>query len=90
MIAKMATIYWNASLAIAAANTSSVKDSFLRDIVLLATCELPFLNSDGSQGTISLHASDIAPRDLEPLSTRAWTLQEASYPPESSTSEIAT
>jgi hypothetical protein len=80
-IAKMAAIYRNASMTIAAANTSSVKNSFLRDIVLPATCELPFLNPDRSPGTISLGAGDIASRDLEPLSTRAWTLQESLLSP---------
>jgi hypothetical protein len=39
------------------------------------------LNPDGSPGAISLGASDIAPGDLESLSTRAWTLQESLLSP---------
>lgn len=77
----MTATYRNASLKIAARNTSSVRDSFLREIVLSATCELPFLNPDGSRGTIYLGASDLTAQDFEPLSTRAWTLQEALLSP---------
>jgi hypothetical protein len=83
-ITKMGAIYKNASLTIAAKNSSSVRDGFLLPKDPDQAFYLPFLLPDGRVGHVTLmdtpmYHSDSANRGWpyrEPLDTRGWALQE--------------
>jgi hypothetical protein len=79
-IARMANIYQNALVTIAATNTLRCTDGFLskRARPSHETCieDLPWSCSDGSLGKVSLDRQSWYRADQEPLNRRAWTLQE--------------
>lgn len=79
-IAKMANIYQDALVTIAATNVSRCTESFLsrrcrpRSEIFIG--DLPWSCGDGSFGKVALHCQDMYSADQEPLNKRAWTLQE--------------
>jgi len=79
-ISRMGSIYKNATLTIAAANTTRVQDSFLTPRPVPRSCTLPYLLPDGSLGTLWI-------KDGNPdwlvghLDSRAWALQESLLSP---------
>jgi hypothetical protein len=84
-IARMASIYQNALVTIAATNTSRCIDGFLLDRyppngeILIE--DLPWSCDDGSFGKVCLHRQSWHRVDREPLNQRAWTLQERMLSP---------
>jgi hypothetical protein len=79
-ISRMGSIYKNATLTIAAANTIGVQDSFLAPRPAPRSCTFPYLLPDGRFGTLW-----VKPRYtdhlLNPLDSRAWALQESLLSP---------
>jgi hypothetical protein len=79
-IAKMASIYQNSLLTIAATSASTCTEGFLSDreppIGDMLIENLPWTCQDGNTGQISLHRQSDYRVDQEPLNQRAWTLQE--------------
>ena len=78
----MGLIYRNAAATIAAANSGSAKDGFLRDWPMYEPCALPLLLPSGELGTIFVEKvqklgsfTDDVP--FAPLDLRGWTLQES-------------
>jgi hypothetical protein len=78
--AKMAGIYQNSLLTIAATSASTCTEGFIsyRDppICDVIIENLPWACQDGNRGRISLHLQSYSRVDQEPLNRRAWTLQE--------------
>jgi hypothetical protein len=79
-INRMGTIYKNAVLTIAAANTNSAHDSFLADRTVPSTCTLPYLLPDGTVGKLWL-CHGYPELILSPLDSRGWGLQESLLSP---------
>ena len=79
-ISRMGSIYKNATLTIAAANTIGVQDSFLAPRPAPRSCTLPYLLPDGRFGTLWVKPryTDYLPN---PLDSRAWALQESLLSP---------
>jgi len=79
-INRMGSIYKNATLTIAAANTTSVQESFLTPRPIPQCCTLPYLLPNGTYGTLWI--KDKFPNwILSPLDSRAWALQESLLSP---------
>ncbi|KAE9376151.1 HET-domain-containing protein, partial [Stipitochalara longipes BDJ] len=79
-ISRMGSIYKNATLTIAAANTRSVQDSFLAPRPIPQCCTLPYLLPDGNFGTLWIK-DEFPDWLLSPLDNRAWVLQESLLSP---------
>jgi hypothetical protein len=75
-IAVMGNIYKNAILTIAAGSAASTDEGFLMKRSLPAACCLPFYVSEQQSGTIWLQDQKTFKRPMEPLDSRAWTMQE--------------
>ncbi|KAI0534499.1 HET-domain-containing protein [Xylaria digitata] len=87
-IGRMGAIYQNAFVTIAAATSSSVHDSFLRNRSVFntkyPTCTIPFtLDSDGSHNPSNITVVPVHAHrsDVFPLNKRGWAFQEALLPP---------
>ncbi|KAE9379901.1 HET-domain-containing protein, partial [Stipitochalara longipes BDJ] len=76
----MGSIYQNATLTVAAANSASAAHGFLGNWPIYQSCQLPLLLPNGKTGTISINTRTKIPENTsespEPLDTRGWTLQE--------------
>ncbi|KAH6714839.1 heterokaryon incompatibility protein-domain-containing protein [Leptodontidium sp. MPI-SDFR-AT-0119] len=79
-INRMGTIYKNSTLTIAAANTTSVRESFLSPRPIPATWSVPYLLPNGKFGNLWISAGQLKVIS-SPLDTRAWALQESLLSP---------
>jgi len=71
----MGSIYKNATLTIAAANSDGVNKGFLREPSQPLNCKIPFLLPDGRKDNIYLRRD--SPSEISnPLGSRGWTFQE--------------
>ncbi|KAM7209818.1 HET domain containing protein [Rhypophila decipiens] len=74
-ISSMGLIYKNATLTIAAASATTVKDGFLQNRSVSGVCRLPLFLNDLECGSLWLRNPSME-HAKEPLDTRAWALQE--------------
>ncbi|KAN0112248.1 HET domain containing protein [Hyaloscypha variabilis] len=79
-INRMGSIYKNATITIAAANTTSVQNSFLAQRPIPQCCTLPYFLPDGTFGTLWIK-DEFPDWLLSPLDNRAWALQESLLSP---------
>ncbi|KUJ20428.1 HET-domain-containing protein [Mollisia scopiformis] len=80
-IKRMGTIYKNATMTIAAANTTSVNESFLAPRPIPGTCPFPYLLPDGTFGTLWIKDKGHPEPIQSPLDSRAWACQESLLSP---------
>jgi hypothetical protein len=74
---KMADVFSNAWLVIAAARAASSLEGFLHDYPAHGTvCQIPFNTNGGTPGHVLLYDHEISNKLEEELDTRAWTLEE--------------
>ncbi|KAF2796295.1 HET-domain-containing protein [Melanomma pulvis-pyrius CBS 109.77] len=77
-IGQMGSIYKNAKVTIAAANSRTVTEGFLKDRTIPHAYKLPFYLSAGRSGSIWLRTSQYFDnKEVDPLESRGWTLQES-------------
>ena len=76
-LAKMRSVFQNASVTIVAASSEKANQGFLGDRAPpQPSVKVPFWNKDGELGTASLRPEGWYDADSEPVNTRAWTLEE--------------
>jgi hypothetical protein len=74
-IAKMPLIYSQATVTIAASNSKSVHEGFLRDRTPRQYFQLPYLCLDGKAGSVTLRRGKYE-EHKQPLESRGWAFQE--------------